>query len=529
MIEKDITLEPKDSLLEGVRVLKDAVGSTLGPNGSTVLLEDELGKPHTTKDGVTVAKSINLSDPVQHLGMSVVRQASMKTADEAGDGTTTSVVVAHELISVASEELKKDKTLNIYELCAHLSSEMNEAVEYIKRKAIDADKELLSNVARISANNDKEIGDLISNAYETLGKNTIFTIEEAMSDKTWVEEIEGTRIKKGYASSYLINDKEKGRVMYEHGVILVSDKKIETIESIMTLLKFSVTNAKPLVIVSEVSEQVQNALNVNKASGKLNVNVVAPEGVGTSRFELLEDLCIMTGATLVSDETGDNLAHITPDMLGKFKKIISTSSETTIVLPSETADAVSNRREEVENILSKNTDKYITYHIKDRLSRLYGGVAALHVGAFTEVEMKEKKDRVDDAVQAARAALDTGVVPGGGVSYLNAAKRAERKIKSSKNKYAKVANKIIHLSLQEPIYKILSNSNCNHEKVMTSVYKSPRFNYGYDAKNNKYGDLISMGIVDPFKVVKNVLQNSVSVATNILTTDVCVTNRRADG
>jgi chaperonin GroEL len=530
MIEKEITTNPKEKLINGVRILRDAVGSTLGPGGSTVLLEDEIGRPHSTKDGVTVAKSINLSDPVEHMAMSVVRQASLRTADNAGDGTTTSVIIAYEMIDAATLYLKQEEysNVNIYTLCYELKEEIKDAIDYIGRKSIEADDKLLANVCKISANNDPEIGNLIAGAYTNLGKQAIFTIEESMDDKTYVEEIEGTRIKKGYTSSYLINDKEKSRVSYENCLVLISDKRIETIESIMELLKFSVTNQKPLLIVAEVEQAVMNALNVNKASGKLRVNVVSPEGVGNSRFELLEDLCVMTGATLISDETGENMLHISPDFLGKAKKVISTSSETTIVLPAETADAVSSRVEEVLDMQKKNQDKSLNYHIKDRLSRLHGGVAALYVGARTEVEMKEKKDRIDDAVQAARAALEQGIVPGGGVSYLNAAKRAERKSKTSKGMHKQLANKIIHMALQEPIFRILANSACDHEEVMTSVYKSPRFNYGYDAKNHKYGDLISMGVVDPYKVVLNVLENATSVAVEILTTNCVVTNKRAN-
>lgn len=534
MIEKTITLDPSQKLLNGVKKLSDAVGSTLGPGGSTVLLEDEIGRPHSTKDGVTVAKAINLSDPVEHLAMSVVRQASMKTGDTAGDGTTSSVVLAHEIISTSMDLLNRQKengeNINIHSYCAALRRNANDVVSYIENKKIDASVELLADVARISANNDSELGGLISQAYEELGKDLVFTMEESLDGTTYVQSIEGTRIKKGYTSSYLINDKEKSRVVYENAFVLVSDKRIETIESIMDLLKFSITNQKPLLIVAELEQSVMQAINVNKASGKLRINVVAPEGVGNSRFELLEDLCVMTGAKLVSDETGDGMFHITPDFLGKCKKVVSTSSETTLVLPGETADAVSSKLEEVKQILSKNQDKSLVYHIKDRLSRLHGGVAALFVGARTEVEMKEKKDRIDDAVQATRAALEQGVVPGGGVSFFKAARRCERK---SKNKNQQdvdnIALKVLFLSLQEPIYLILKNSGCEQDVIMKSVWDYPRFNYGYDAKNQKFGDLISMGVVDPFKVVKSVLDNAVSVATEILTTNATITNKRANG
>ena len=527
MIEKEISLNPQEKVLAGISKLREAVGSTLGPGGSTVLIEDDFGKPHSTKDGVTVAKAINLSDAVEHLAMSVVRQASMKTGENSGDGTTTSVVIAHEMISTAHEYLKSRPELNIHTVCRLLKEEIDSAIDYIGNKVLDVDAKILANVAKISANNDTEIGDLISGAYNTLGKDAIFTLEESLDGSTYVEPIEGTRLRKGYTSSFMINDKEKARVVYENSLVFISDKKIETIESIMDILKFSITNQKPLLIISEIDAPVMNALNVNKASGKLRVNVVSPEGIGNSRNELLDDLCVMTGATLVSDETGDNLRNITPNFLGSCKKFISNSSETTIVLSSETAKAVKDRLELVNQIRKKNTDKALEYHLKDRISRLHGGVAALYVGARTEVEMKEKKDRIDDAVQATRAALEEGVVPGGGVSYLNAAKRAERKIKSSKNEYEKAVNWIICASLQEPIYQIIKNTGGDHEEVMTSVYKSPRFNYGYDAKNMKFGDMISMGVVDPFKVVKNVLRNATSVAVEILTTNCIITNKRA--
>jgi len=529
MIEKEISLDPRDRVLKGIKALRDAVGSTLGPGGSTVLLEDAIGRPHSTKDGVTVARAINLSDPVEHLAMSVVRQASMKTGDNAGDGTTTSVVIAYEMISVASELLKENPDLNVHTICRILKEEVEAAIEYIGRKVIKADSELLANVAKISANNDNEIGKLIADAYLELGEGAVFTIEESLDSRTYVEAIEGTRLRKGYSSSFLINDKEKSRVVYDNALVLVSDKPIETIESIMDILKFSITNQKPLLIVAEVEEKVMQALNVNKASGKLRVNVVAPEGFGNSRHELLEDFCIMTDAVLISDDTGDNYTNVSPDFLGKCKKVISTSTETTVVLASGTAKAVKDRLKEVKNTMAKNTEKSLEYHLKDRLSRLHGGVAAFYVGAQTEVEMKEKKDRVDDAVQATRAALEEGVVAGGGVSYLNASKRAERKSKSSKDKFEKIVNKILYLSLQEPIFRILENSGCDTPAIMLNVYKSPRINYGYDAKNMKYGDLVSMGIVDPFKVVSNTLRNATSVAVEILTTKCIVTNKRANG
>lgn len=530
MIEKEILINPSVKMISGIQKLRDAVGSTLGPGGSTVLLEDEIGRPHSTKDGVTVAKALNLSDPVEHLAMSVVRQASMKTGDNAGDGTTTSVIIAHEIINQAKIIHNREKEkINIHSLCDAIRKQMKASIEYVESKKIEVDTSLLSSVAKISANNDEEIGNLIADAYSALGKDLVFTMEESLDGSTYVEAIEGTRIKKGYTSSYLINDKEKSRVIYENCLVLISDKRIETIESIMELLKFSISNQKPLLIVAELEQAVMQAINVNKASGKLRVNVVSPEGVGNSRFELLEDLCVMTGAKLISDETGDGMFHITPDFLGRCKKVVSTSSETTIVLPAETADAVSNKLEEVKQVLDKNQDKSLVYHIKDRLSRLHGGVAALYVGARTEVEMKEKKDRIDDAVQATRAALEQGVVPGGGVSYLRAAKRAERWSKVvTGDYYKKLALQVIYFSLQEPIYLILQNAGGDHEEIMTKVYRNKNHNYGYDAKNKVYGDMIQMGVVDPFKVFKNVLENATSVAVEILTTNATITNKRAN-
>lgn len=528
MIEKQLHYdkEAKRLLLNGVNKMADAVKSTLGAGGKTVIIEDETGRPHATKDGVSVAKSIVLSDPVENLGASILRQASMKTADLAGDGTTTSVVIAQAMIKEAFGHLNQEK-LNVTKIKNALEELSVEAVTMIEKKSRKVTPDTLRNVATISANNDEALGGIISEAYNKVGVDGAVTIEESMNGTTYTTVVDGTRIKKGYHSPYLITDKEKNTAVLDKPLVFVSDKKIETIEDIESVLEVAIKNKRSLLIVSDIEAAVMNTLNVNKLQGVIRVNVVAPEGVGLNRFELLEDLALMTGAILVSDETGNDFSAVNGTFLGVAEKSLSTDKETVITLNmGETADAVKERAAMVRKILEERKDEVNNWHYKDRLSRLAGGVAAIHVGALTEVEMKEKKDRVEDAIFATRAALEEGIVAGGGVALLNAAKKFfKRKFNSREEEVATI---ILMVGLNAPMAQILDNADISLDEVMEQLEgMNFRSNYGVNVKTGRYGDMFKMGIIDPLKVSKNAIKNATSVVTTLLTTNCVVSNIRA--
>jgi len=530
MIEKQLHYddEARDLLLSGVKKMAAAVKTTLGAAGKTVIIEDELGRPHATKDGVSVARSITLTDPVENLGANILRQASMKTADLAGDGTTTSVVVAEAIITNAFRLMSRpDTSYNVTKIKNALEELSKVAVAMVEKKSRQVTKETLRDVATISANNDPVLGGIIADAYEKVGVDGAVTIEESMSGETYTTVVDGTRIKKGYHSPYMITDKEKNIAVLEKPVIFVSDKKIDNIEDIEAVLEVAIKNKRSILIVADVETGVMNTLNVNKAKGIIRVNVIAPEGVGLNRFELLEDLAIMTGATLVSDETGNDFSAVDGSYLGFADKALSTDKETVITLDmSETAAAVKGRAQMVRSILEERKDESNNWHYKDRLSRLAGGVAAIHVGALTEFEMKEKKDRVEDAIFATRAALEEGIVAGGGIALLNAAnKLRSRKFKSEEENIAIMS---LASGLEAPFGNILSNADIDVLEALDYLTgKDNRSNYGINVKTGRYGDMFRMGIIDPLKVSKNAIKNATSVATTLLTTNCVVSNKRA--
>lgn len=520
MIEKDIHYdgEAREKLANGINKIANAVKTTLGAAGNTVILEDELGRPHITKDGVTVAKSVNLTDPVEHLGATIMRQASTKTADEAGDGTTTSMVIAQALVNQAFSKIKEDPSISVNQLRRDLEELSKKVVAELEKVAIPVTDDLLDHVATISANNDVELGKIIADAYKKVGVDGAVTIEQSMTPETYTEIVEGTRIKRGFNSPYMVTDKEKNQAILENPYVLVSDKQINSIDDIEPILLVAVQTKKPILIVADVDTPVMNTLNVNKAKGIIQINVVSPEGVGLNRFELLEDLAIMTGAILISDETGNDFTAVNADFLGQVKKSVSTDRETVITLHSDrNAEAIKERAELVRSIIKKKENTYNNWHYTDRLSRLSGGVAAIHVGASTEVEMKEKKDRVEDAIHATRAALSEGIVSGGGVALLNVSKGLGKG----------VAADILSEALRAPVTQILTNAGYDVQSFLEKVVRSRRKGYGLDVKRMKYGNMISMGIIDPLKVTKNAVMNSVSVAVTILTTNCVVSNKRA--
>lgn len=530
MIEKQLHYddEAREKLLLGVHKMAKAVSTTLGAGGKTVIIEDELGRPHPTKDGVSVAKSITLSDPVENLGLSIMRQASMRTADLAGDGTTTSVVIGNAMVLQAFDILR-DQSLNVTQLKNYLEELGKEVVDMVTKKSRVVSPSTLESVATISANNDPTLGKIIADAYGKVGVDGAVTIEESMGAETYVTVVDGTKVKKGYHSPYMITDKEKNLAVLDKPLVLVSDKKIETIEDIEPVLEVALKNKRSILIIADVETGVMNLLNVNKHNGHLKVNVIAPEGVGMNRFELLEDIAIMTGATVVSDETGNDFSAVDGNFLGFAEKAVSSDKETVLTLNmSETADAVKERSAMVRKILEERKDEANNWHYKDRLSRLAGGVAAIHVGALTESEMKEKKDRVEDAVFATRAALEEGIVAGGGIALFNAARKVEKRLNEEMSKEEYFAHVIMSAGLQAPCKMILTNADQSVGDFISKLESNDfRSNYGMNVKTGKYGDMFRLGIIDPLKVTKNAINNATSVTMTLITTNCVVSNIRA--
>jgi chaperonin GroEL len=527
MIEKDIDYghEAKNKLRSGVNKLSEAVKTTLGAGGNTVILEDELGRPHITKDGVTVAKSINLSDPVEHLGASILKQVAIKSASEAGDGTTTSIVLAQSLINNAFDSIE-GTNLNVTKFRNELEKASKLVIDELTRKSKEVNETNLANVASISANNDEELGKIIADAYKEVGIDGAVTIEQSNNGNTYTKIIEGTRMKKGYHSPYMVTDKERNQAVLEKPFVAICDKKVNTIEDIEPLLQQALMKKRPILIVGEIETAVMNTLNVNKARGVLQINVVSPEGVGRQRFELLEDLAIMTGATVISDETGTDFSAVTAEFLGEAVKAVSTETETIITL-GQTNDETKERADMMRKAIKENDGSISMFHLKDRLARLSGGIAAIHVGAFTEVEMKEKKDRVEDAIWATRSALEEGIVAGGGVALFNASQKLYTLSSNAKGLEEKAAIDCLIAALQTPMKVILENSGNDLLTFQEKIEKIRRRGYGMDVKTGRFGNMFDMGIIDPLKVTKNAVMNSVSVAITVLTTNCVVSNKRA--
>ncbi len=524
MIEKEILYkkEAKDKLIAGVDYVANAVKVTLGAAGRNVIIEDERGLPHVTKDGVTVANSITLSDPIENLGASIIKQASDRSARNSGDGTTTTCVLTQEMIKTAYGVISEET--NITQFKKGMESACADVVAALKSNSKTVTNKSLKSVARISANNDSEIGNIIAEAYIKVGKNGIVTMEESLTSKTYVDVIDGTKIKKGYSSSYLITNQEKQEAVLENPLVFISDQEIKSIDDIVGVIEVAIKNKRSLLIISDVDDAVMNALNVNKAKNIIKVNVVAPEGFGIKRFELLEDLCALTGATLASDETGHDLSDVDASYLGEATKSISTNAETILITDRSKHKSLIDQRISSVNQSIKNTENKLNlWHYKDRLSRLCGGVAVVYVGANSELEMKEKKDRVDDAINAVKSALEEGVLPGGGIAL--AKLNVELFVDGVSDSFSKGRFSVLS-SLKAPLSNILFNAGLDGVGLIKEVLKSD-YSVGYNVITEEIGDMYKMGVIDSMKVIRNAIENAVSVSSTLLTTEVTITNKRA--
>ena len=521
MTAKDVKFHDnaRARIVKGVNVLADAVKVTLGPKGRNVVLERSFGAPLITKDGVSVAKEIELQDKLENMGAQMVKQVASKTADVAGDGTTTATVLAQSIVREGMKYVAAG--MNPMDLKRGIDKAVSAIVDELKSisRPCTTNKEI-AQVAAISANSDSAIGDIIAKAMEKVGKEGVITVEDGKSLENELDVVEGMQFDRGYISPYFINDHDKQSAVLEDPMILLHDKKISSIRDLLPVLEDVAKSGKPLLIVAEdVDGEALATLVVNSMRGVLKVAAVKAPGFGDRREAMLEDIAILTGATVISDKTGRQLEKATAADLGRAKRVVIQKDTTTVIDGAGEQKAIGARVATIRHQIDEATSDYDREKLQERLAKLAGGVAVIKVGAATEVEMKEKKDRVDDALHATRAAVEEGVVPGGGVALL----RARAAIKSLKgdNHDQEAGIKIVLRALEEPLRAIAANAG-DEPSVVVAKVESGLENFGYNAATGEYGDLVQIGVIDPTKVTRTALQNAASVAALILTTDATV-------
>ena len=514
-IEFDI--EAREGIKRGVDALANAVKVTLGPKGRNVIIGKSFGAPQVTKDGVTVAKEIELKDNLENMGAQMVKEVASKTNDLAGDGTTTATILAQ---SIVNEGLKNVAAgANPMDLKRGIDKAVTAVVEGLEKQSVEigSASDKILQVASISANNDSAIGTLITEAFEKVGKEGVITVEEAKGTETYVDVVEGMQFDRGYISPYFVTDSEKMEADLETPQILITDKKISVMKDILPILEPVAQSGKPLLIIAEdIDGEALATLVVNKLRGSLKIAAVKAPGFGDRRKAMLEDIAILTGGTVMSEERGFNLESATLDMLGTAEKVTIDKDNTTIVNGSGKSKDIKDRVNQIKAQIESTTSDYDKEKLQERLAKLSGGVAVLYVGAPSEVEMKEKKDRVDDALHATRAAIEEGIVAGGGVALLNSRSGFD-KIKSSNND-EETGIQIINKALEAPLRTIVENSGGEGSVVISKVLEGNK-NFGYDAKEGKFVDMLKNGIIDPKKVARVALENAASVAGMILTTE----------
>ncbi|WGH25657.1 MAG: chaperonin GroEL [Candidatus Shikimatogenerans bostrichidophilus] len=522
-MSKDIKfdIDARDKLKKGVDALANAVKVTLGPKGRNVVLQKSFGGPQITKDGVTVAKEIDLEDPIENLGAQMVKEVASKTNDVAGDGTTTATLLAQ---SIIKEGLKNVAAgANPMDLKRGIDKAVSAIVKNLKdqSKEVGCNNEKIKQVATISANNDETIGKLIAKSFEKVGKDGVITVEEAKGIETTVDVVEGMQFDRGYQSPYFVTNTDKMIAELDNPYILLCDKKISSMKDLIPLLEHIAQSGKPLLIISEeVEGEALATLVVNKIRGSLKVVAVKAPGFGDRRKLILEDIAILTGGTVISEELGNKLEDIKIDYLGKCEKITIEKENTIIVNGFGKKIEIDARVKQIKSQIETSTSDYDKEKLQERLAKLSGGVAVLYVGAASEVEMKEKKDRVDDALNATRAAVEEGIVAGGGVALVRAIKVLDN-IKID-NQEEQTSFRIIKRALQEPLRQIVENSGEEGSVVVSKVCEGTG-DFGYDAKVGKYKNMFSAGIIDPTKVTRVALENAASVAGMFLTTECVIT------
>ena len=511
-IVKDLNfgVDAKDKIMTGVDKLAKAVKSTLGASGKCVIYEDTFGRPLVTKDGVTVADSVVLYDPVENIGATLIKEASKNTVKEAGDGTTTAIVLAESLLKTAIEpEYKKE---SIRDIKNGIQSGYEKVVEYINKNTIPVSGDTLNHVSVISCNNDTELGELISSTYNKVGKDGVVLLEESETDITYSDIVEGVQIASKLTSPHFITNKDRQLCELENPYVLIVASEIPSIRKIQSILEYVIKQNRSLLVVASVSTQVKSALLMNKVKGNIKINIVDTPGFGAGKRDTIEDLALLTGAKIIDEELGDDLDLIQPDCLGEVVKSV-TDNRTTVLTTGVLNEDVSSRISEIEKKVAESKDPFFKNKLQERLAMLSGSVGVIKVGANSKIELKEKKDRVEDAIYAVKAALQEGIVPGGGIALLNA---------SNSIKTKNIGEEILVKAIKSPFLTIMSNASI--EKYELPSKKGE----GYDVTSGKIVDMVSYGIVDPALVTKTALKNAVSVATTIISADCIISNIRLD-
>src|SRR5579863_3379767 len=516
-------VDARDALKRGVDLLANAVKVTLGPKGRHVIIDKKFGSPVITKDGVTVAKEIELKDPIENMGAQMIKEVASKTADIAGDGTTTATLLAQAIVTAGIKNVAAGA--NPMDLKRGIDKAVRVVVENLKAQKQDVgdDFDKIKQVASISANNDEVIGEMIADAMKKVGTGGVITVEEAKGTETDVKTVEGMQFDRGYLSPYFVTNADKMEVELDNPYVLIYDKKISSMKELLPILEKQVQTGKPLLIIAEdLDGEALATLVVNKIRGSLKVAAVKAPGFGDRRKAMLEDIAILTGGTLISEERGYKLESADLSFLGQAEKISIDKDNTTIINGIGNPDTIKARVSEIRAQIETTTSDYDKEKLQERLAKLSGGVAVLYIGAASEVEMKEKKDRVDDALHATRAAVEEGIVPGGGVAYIRAIESLE-KVKAD-NADEKTGIAIVRRALEEPLRQIVANSGLEGSIVVQKV-REGKDDFGYNARSDEYQNLKKAGVIDPTKVTRIALENAASIASMLLTTEVVVVDK----
>ncbi len=522
--EIKFNIEARDELKKGVDALADAVKVTLGPKGRNVIIGRQFGAPHITKDGVSVAREVELEEPLQNMGAQLVKEVASKTGDDAGDGTTTATVLAQSIIGVGLKNVTAGA--NPMDLKRGIDKAVAAVVEGIKgmSQEVGDDFKKIEDVARVSANNDETIGRLIAEAMEKVKKEGVITVDEARGTETTIEVVEGMQFDRGYISPYFVTDTEKMECVMDSPFILLYDKKISNLKDILPILEGTAQSGRPLLIIAEdVDQDALAGLVVNRLRGSLKICAVKAPGFGDRRKEMLEDIAILTGGTVISEEKGLQLANATMQDLGHANKVTVNKENTTIVNRDGDKERIAARVAQIKAQIAQTTSDYDREKLQERLAKLAGGVAVLHVGAPSEVEMKEKKDRVDDALSATRAAIAEGIVPGGGVAYIRCLDRLKDLKGDNDDEQTGIA--IVERAIEEPLRQIAANAGVEGAVVVQRV-RDGKGDFGYNARTDTYENLLSAGVIDPAKVTRVALENAASIAGMFLTTECVIAEKR---
>ncbi|MER9476258.1 chaperonin GroEL [Mesorhizobium sp. M0520] len=525
MAAKDVKFhtEAREKMLRGVDILANAVKVTLGPKGRNVVLDKSFGAPRITKDGVTVAKEIELEDKFENMGAQMVREVASKTSDTAGDGTTTATILAQSIVQEGAKAVAAG--MNPMDLKRGIDKAVEAIIAELKANARKVTRnDEIAQVGAISANGDAEIGRFLAEAMEKVGNEGVITVEEAKTAETELEVVEGMQFDRGYLSPYFITNQDKMRVELEEPYVLIHEKKLSNLQAMLPVLEAAVQSGKPLLIIAEdVEGEALATLVVNKLRGGLKVAAVKAPGFGDRRKAMLEDIAILTGGTAISEDLGIKLENVTLEMLGRAKKVLIEKENTTIVDGAGRKDEIQARISQIKAQIEETTSAYDREKLQERLAKLAGGVAVIRVGGLTEVEVKERKDRVDDAMHATRAAVEEGILPGGGVALLRAAKALDNI--EVDNPDQKTGVEIVRRAIEAPVRQIAENAGAEGSIIVGKLRETTDFGYGWNAQTNEFGDLYSQGVIDPAKVVRTALQGAASVAGLLVTTEAMVAEK----